>query len=75
MADHAALARDGADVADVAVAHVAQDDTVGAADVDFSTDSAILRQFRPYGRFYSHPLPVEVVDGVPVLTYEDVYDI
>ena len=74
MADHAAMAVYGGDVADAVVGHVAHADPVGAAGADRSTDPAFLRQSRPYDKMYSHPVPGEVVDGVPVITDKDLYD-
>jgi len=42
--------------------------------VDCSTDPEVLRQFRPRGSFYAHVEPVEVVDRVPRVTDNRLYD-
>jgi len=62
------------DVADAAGCHVPQADAVCAADVDRSTAPAMFRMFGPYVMVYLHLAPAEAVDGVPVSTYQDLYD-
>jgi len=44
-------------------------------DVERSTDPEMLRQFRPSGMFYAHDSPTEVVDGVPVIADQGLYDL
>jgi len=46
----------------------------GHPEVDCFTDSEVLRQFRPLGSYYAHAEPVEVVDGVPRVTDNRLYD-
>jgi len=74
MADSAAMAVDGG-VADGGVvidgAHAAAG---GHPEEDCSTDPEVLRQFRPRGSYYAHAEPVEVVDGVPLVTDNRLYD-
>jgi len=74
MADSAAMAvdvgvADGGAVIDAA--HVAAG---GHPEVDCSTDPEVLRQFRPRGSYYAHAEPVEVVDGVPRVADNRLYD-
>jgi len=74
MADSAAMLT-LADVADGgAVVDGAHASAGGHAAVDCSTDPEILRQFRPRGSYYAHAEPVEVVDGVPRVTDNCLYD-
>jgi len=53
------------------VAHAVEGD---GPDVERSTDPEMLRQFRPSGLFYAHVGPTEVVDGVPVIADQGLYD-
>jgi len=71
MKDPAALVVDGRDVAGAAGGHVAQPAAVCAAEEDNSIDPMILGQFRTFGSYYSHVAPVEVADGVPLITDQD----
>jgi len=54
------------------VAHAVEGD---GPDVERSTDPEMLHQFRPSGMFYAHVGPAEVVDGVPVIAVQGLYDI
>jgi len=46
----------------------------GHPEVDCSLDPDVLRQFRPRGSYYAHAEPVQVVDGVPRVTDNRLYD-
>jgi len=73
MADQAAMAVDGGKAnGEAPVAH-----TVGGdgPNVERSTNPKILRQFRPSGILYAHVGPTEVVDRVPVIADQGLYDI
>jgi len=73
MADQAAMAVDGGNAnGEALVAHVVEGD---GPDVERSTDPEILQQFKPCGIFYAHIGPTEVVDGVPVVADQGLYDI
>ena len=54
------------------VAHAVEGD---GPDVERSTVPEMLRQNRPSGMFYAHISPTEVVDGVPVIADQGLYDI
>ena len=54
------------------VAHAVEGD---GPHVERSTDPQMLRQFRPSGMLYAHVGPTEVVDRVPVIADQGVYDI
>jgi len=74
MADSAAMAvdvgvADGGVVIDGAHAAVG-----GHPEVDCSTDPEVLRRFRPRSSYYAHAEPVEVVDGVPRVIDNRLYD-
>jgi len=73
MADHAAMAVDGVNAnGEAPVTHAVEGD---GHDVKWSTDPEMLRQFRPSGMFYAHVGPTEVVDGVPVIADQGLYEI
>ena len=46
----------------------------GHPEVDCSTETEVWRQFRPRGSFDAHAKPVMVVDGVPRVTDNRLYD-
>jgi len=46
----------------------------GLLEVDCSTDLEVLRQFRTRGSYNAHVEPLEVVDGVPRVTDNRLYD-
>ena len=65
MADQGAMAVDGGHAnSEAPVPHVAKGDE---PNVERSTDTEVLRQFRPRGMFYAHVGSTKVVDGVPVI--------
>jgi len=72
MVDHAAMAVDGGNAN--GEAHVAHAVAGDGPDVDRSTNPEMLRQFRPSGLFYALVRPTEVVDGVPVIADQGLYD-
>jgi len=73
MADQAAMAVDDGNAnGEALVAHAVEGD---GPDVERSTDPEILRQFKPSGIFNAHIGPTEVVDGVPVVADQGLYDI
>jgi len=74
MADSAAMAVDGGVADGGVVIHGAHAAAGGHPEVDCSTDPEVLRQFRPGGSYYAHAEPVEVVDGVPRVTDNRLYD-
>jgi len=74
MADSAAMAVDGG-VADGGVVIDGAHAAAGShPEVDCSTDAEVLRQFRPRGSYYAHAEPVKVVDGVPRVTDNRLYE-
>jgi len=73
MVDPAAMAVDGGNAAgEVHVAHAVAGE---GPDVDRSTDPETLRQFQPSGSYYAHVGPIEVVDGIPVISDQILYDV
>jgi len=74
MADSAAMAVDGGVADGGVVVDGAHTSAGGHPAVDCSTDPEVLRQFRPRGSYYAHAEPVEVVDGVPRVTDNRLYD-
>jgi len=74
MADSAAMAVDGGVADGGAVIDGAHATEGGHPEVDCSTDPEVLRQFRPRGSYYAHAEPVEVVDGVPRVTDNRLFD-
>jgi len=72
MEDPAAMAVDGGNAN--GEAHVAHAVAGDGPNVDRSTDPEMLRQFRPSGLFYAHVGPTEVVDGIPVIADQSLYD-
>jgi len=46
----------------------------GHPEVDCSTDPEVFRHCRPRGSYYAHAEPVEVVDGVPRVTDNRLYE-
>jgi len=74
VVDLAAMAVDGGNAGGEAGAHVAHAAAVEAAEVDRSTDPKMLRQFKPCGSYYTHLEPLEVWDGIPVITDRSLYD-
>jgi len=56
-------------------AHVAHAVAGEGPDVYRSTDPEMLRQFRPSGLYYAHVGPIEVVDGIPVIADQSLYDV
>jgi len=60
---------------DYGKAHVANAVAGDGSDVDRSTDPEMLRQFRPSGLFYTHVGLTEVVDGIPVIADQCLYDV
>jgi len=74
MADSAAMAVDGGVADGGAGGDMAHAAAAGQPDVDRSSDPEILRQFRPCDSYYAHAEPVEVVDGVPRVTDQGLYD-
>jgi len=73
MVDPAAMAVDGGNA--IGEAHVAHAVAGDGPDVNRSTDLEMLRQFRPRGLFYVHVGPTEVVDGVPFIADQGLYDV
>jgi len=74
MADSAEMAVDGGVADGGAVGDMAHAAAVDQPGVDCSADPEVLRQFRPRGSYYAHAEPVEVVDGVPRVTDNALYD-
>jgi len=74
MADSAAMAADGGVADGGAVIDGAHAAAGGHPEVDCFTDPEVLRQFRPRGSYCAHAEPVEVVDGVPRVTDNRLYD-
>ena len=74
MPDSAAMAVDGGVADGGAGGDMAHAAAAGQPDVDRSTDPEILRQFRPFGSYYAHAEPVKVVDGIPRVTDNVLYD-
>ena len=73
MADKAAMAVDGGNAnGEAPVAHAVEGD---GPDVERSTDPEMLRQFRPSGMFYAHVGLTGVIDRVPVIADQGLYDI
>jgi len=73
MMDHAAMAVDGGNAN--GEAHVAHAVAGDGPDVERSTVPEMLRQFRLSGMFCAHVGPTEVIDRVPVITDQGLYDI
>jgi len=74
MADSAAMAVDVGVADDGVVINGAHAAAGGHPEVDCSTDPEVLRQFRPHGSYYAHEEPVEVIDGVPRVTDNRLYE-
>jgi len=75
MADSAGMAVDVGVADGGAVIDGAHAAAGGHPEVDCSTDPEVLRQFRPRGSYYAHAEPVEVVDGVPRVTDNRLYEL
>jgi len=73
MVDPAAMAVGGGNAN--GEAHVAHDVAGDEPDVDRSTDPEMLHQFRPSVLFYAHVGRTEVVDGIPVIADQSLYDV
>jgi len=73
MVDPAAMAVDGGNAN--GEAHVTHAVSGDGPDVDRSTDPEMLCQFRPSGFFYAHVGPNEVLDGIPVIADQSLYDV
>jgi len=73
MVDPAAMAVDGGNAN--GEAHVTHAVSSDGPDVDRSTDPEVLRQFWPSGFFYAHVGPNEVLDGIPVIADQSLYDV
>ena len=74
MADSAAMAVDGSGADGGAVVDGAHAAAGGHPEVDCSTETEVWRHFRPRGSFDAHAKPVMVVDGVPRVTDNRLYD-
>jgi len=73
MVDPAAIAVDGGNSqSEVHVAYAVAGEEPG---VDWSTDPEMLRQFRLSGSFYAHVVPIEVIDGIPVIAEQSLYHV